>query len=60
MSYHQGSHELRLAISSEAGGLVSDFGVRQTVKRGGAQKRQLIPSRGIGVKVPRWTSITCE
>jgi hypothetical protein len=26
MSYHQGSHELRLAISSEAGGLGSDFG----------------------------------
>ena len=26
MSYHQGSHELRVAISSEAGGLVADSG----------------------------------
>src|ERR1700677_1437239 len=26
MSYHQGSHEPRLTISSEVGGLVSDFG----------------------------------
>ena len=26
MSYHQRPHELRLAISSEAGALISDFG----------------------------------
>jgi hypothetical protein len=32
MSYHQRPHELRLAISSEAEAVLSDFGARPTLK----------------------------
>ena len=40
MSYHQRPHELRLAISSEAEALISDFGGRRTLKLAYALKKQ--------------------
>ena len=49
MSYHQRPHELRLAISSEAEALFSDFGGEPTLKLAAALVRQAaIPWRGIG------------
>jgi len=56
MSYHQGPHELRLAISSEAEALISDFcdGAYAEARR--ARKRQaVIPWRGIGAKLRCWS-----
>jgi hypothetical protein len=44
MSYHQRPHELRLAISSEADALISDFGVRRTPKLAGAPKWRAVIS----------------
>jgi hypothetical protein len=40
MSYHQRPHELRLAISSEAEAVLSDFGARPTLKLAAALVRQ--------------------
>jgi hypothetical protein len=40
MSYHQRPHELRLAISSEAEALISDFGGKAMLKLAAALVRQ--------------------
>jgi hypothetical protein len=49
MSYHQRPHELRLAISSEAEALFSDFGGEAYAEaRRRARRQAAIPQRGIG------------
>jgi hypothetical protein len=49
MSYHQRPHELRLAISSEAETLISDFGGGAYAEACGAPEKQaMIHLRGTG------------
>jgi hypothetical protein len=49
MSYHQQPHELRLAISSEAEALISDFGGEAHAEASGAPEKQaMIPWPGTG------------
>ena len=51
MSYHQRPHDLRLAITSEAEALISNFGGKRTLKLAGARtRRAVIPLPGIGAK----------